>query len=160
MMRFFSEGPDSGFDRGLFRGPRGGFLATGFSVFVLADRENRFPETRFLEESVTSGQKQSLGCSASPGSPLGVRAYTDSVDRGERVGVMRMKGVFDAMLKVCEGFIIGTDVMIACGYAGMTGALEAWIGFIIDTDVMLASAMLEKLLRWTHGLASSSALTV
>ena len=41
---------------------------------------------------------------------------------------MRMKGVFDAMPKVCEGFIIDTDVTFTCGYAGKAGALEAWIG--------------------------------
>ena len=43
-------------------------------------------------------------------------------------------GALDAWI----GFIIDTDVMITCGYAGKTGALEAWIGFIIGTDVMIA----------------------
>ena len=36
------------------------------------------------------------------------------------------------------GFIISIDVMLAFGYAGKTGALEARIHLIIGTNVMLA----------------------
>ena len=53
----------------------------------------------------------------------------------------------EARLRLCcagsiSGFIIDTDVMLAFGYAGKSGALEAWIGFIIATMLCTPSALL------------------
>ena len=44
----------------------------------------------------------------------------------------------DGGLEAWIGFIFGTEVMLACNYAGETSPLKAGIGFFFGTEVILA----------------------